>query len=212
MTCLLWLACVLAPTARADNPLAAALHTGPILDIGISSGGDDLAKSALAGKYAGGDGFTAGGGLTLGVGVVELLGDSPFGLKQELSYTHNDNCDYGGLYSTNNQCSISGPYGYNFDHINVAALLLVDLSHWSSAPWTWSLGLGGTYVINPNFQVTDTNYHFLQQSDFRNAHGWIAQVRVGALVLRYTHVHYVPQGSGQTIDGSNYALMLDFQF
>ena len=146
------------------------------------------------GTYLAGEGFSAG------VGMVEMFGDSGFGLKQELGYWFQDPF-------LSDPSSDSAPYtpsrkDLNFQHTfgNVLALY-----QWGNE----SVGVGSTYQTYLELSGSDPNEVL---SDFENAHGWIVQWQMGGLALRFTHIQYRVKNSNITLDGSNLGIYLTRQF
>ena len=184
--------------AHADGTEPPALHTGPTLDLGYTLGGENLDRPDLAKDHTGDRTYLAGEGFSTGVGMVELFGDSGFGLKQELGFWFQDPfiADlFGGSTPSRSDLYFQHTFG------NVLALY-----QWGDE----SVGVGSTYQTYLELSGSGTGNNVL--SDFENAHGWMVQWQKGLVTFRFTHIQYRVKNSNITLDGSNLGLYLTLQF
>lgn len=178
------------------------LHTGPTLEFGYSVGGDDLNRPDLTAKHTNITGtYYAGEGLSADVGMIELLGDSGFGLKQELGAWLQIPFSSS---SQDTQLSQSADT-LTFDHGIANALFFY---HWD----IYAIGGGITY--QPHVQMQGGKVGDGTLSDFENAHGWIAMFQYQAISFRYTHVQYQVkhQPTVPPVSGDNFGIYFTYQF
>ena len=190
--------------ARADFIASPAdLHTGFTVDAGYSIGGEDLNRKDLnAGRDIQGH-YLSGEGVSLGLGAVEMLGDSGFGLKQEL-----------GAWI---QLPLSTTPAFTQPGLQDPAKSLVFLHSYGNALafYRWqdfAVGAGAAYQTHVQTQDGKVGVGTLQ--DFEDAHGWILMLQYGALGLRYTHISYKVKHDPAipALDGSNVGITISYQF
>ncbi len=195
-------------TESSARSVARPFHSGPVLDLGFTGGGENLLKPKLLGHYADDDYYYMGAGESayIGIGLVELGGGSRLGLKQEVSYGVNDNCQGQFLPADSKH-----PCEVFFQHLNFEGLLLFGTGP-EDDPWKTSLGAGIVYQKALSLDARNDDNSTAAHVDFAPAHGWMLQWQYDRLGIRFTHIVYRVPGSGVTIDGSNVGLFVGYQF
>lgn len=190
-------------TARADwlpGPHPAPLHTGPTVDFAFTFGGENLNRDSLAKDDPGGTSYYSGEGISLGLGMVERLGDSGFALKQEGGYWFQDN-----LISDAFGTSIPSDTDLTFGHIFVDGLVLY---HWDDESSMSSVGIGMGYFSKAYLTGTGRGGNDVN-TDFQNTPAFIIQYQTGCVAFRYTGVRYRVKGNNAvSISGSNIGIYL----
>jgi hypothetical protein len=192
-------ACCTCGTARADflPHTIDSLQTAPVVQLAYTFGGENLNRDSLAKKDSGGTTYLSGEGLAADVGMLELFGDSGFGMKQELGYWVED-----PLIEHIFDSQVVSDSTLYFDHPYANALLLY---HRGDA----AVATGVTY--HAYVRLTGTGQADNQvDTPFRNAFGWIIQYQFKCVTLRFTEIRFTTRDGKTTISGSNVGLFLTY--